>query len=417
MASKASRRNPKLPSVPSGPPPPLESAAGNAGALDALDNELMLQLLTESGIVATIRASRTCKRLHTLALIAHGQTELIVRDCDNTIACAVYVAQLKQVKTLRVEEAGQGRFDVLALGKLRTPPGLRGLTAMPPMPPPPAPGSHPNNHAAFAALAAPSPLPIAAATTTKSPAPAAPASQLHRVRLAWTDAEGTPRVLGPLAAFYLGAGLATSVHTVPNCSLARPDTERPCTCVWATGKRGSPCVCESRMAHTQGLHTANFFLNGNSVLCGAQVRLTCSDQPCHMARVRCAPDAVREVAALAGPFTAVPGQRTPERCDAAVFLPALALNQEAQSGLHLSMTAAHAMSALRRRLGQLQRGSLRRFATPCDACDSHSCCGAWCGGCEAQAGPSEEPEEAEDGYELHATTDPEDCVVLLGAVL
>ena len=26
----------------------------------------MLQLLTESGIVATIRASRTCKRLHTL---------------------------------------------------------------------------------------------------------------------------------------------------------------------------------------------------------------------------------------------------------------------------------------------------------------------------------------------------------------
>ena len=111
---------------------------------------------------------------------------------------------------------------------------------------------------------------------------------------------------------------------------------------------------------------------------------------------------MREVAALAGPFTAVPGQRTPERraasppslraqsptaqlrclrclppsrCDAAIFLPALALNQEAQSGLHLSMTAAHAMSALRRRLGQLQRGSLRRFATPCDACDSQRGCG------------------------------------------
>ena len=35
------------------------------------------------------------------------------------------------------------------------------------------------------------------------------------------------------------------------------------------------------------------------MLCGAQVRLTCSDHPCHMARVRCSGDAVREIYALA----------------------------------------------------------------------------------------------------------------------
>lgn len=212
------------------PPPPLESAHGASGALDALANELVLLLLTESGVIATISASRTCKRLRTLARVAHGQSELIVRDCDNTIACAVYVARM-QVKTLRVE-AGPGRFETLALGTLRTPPGRRGQATVSSMPPPAAPGSHPNNHAACAPPVATSALSAAAAAAAKAPAPP---SQLHRVRLAWTDAEGTPRVLGPLAAFYLGAALATSVTTVPGCSLARADSERPCMCVWSTG--------------------------------------------------------------------------------------------------------------------------------------------------------------------------------------
>ena len=72
----------------------------------------------------------------------------------------------------------------------------------------------------------------------------------NQVRLAWTDGAGVPRVLGPLPAFYLGAALASSVKRVPGCSLARTDSERPCVCAWSTGKRGSPCVCESRMART-----------------------------------------------------------------------------------------------------------------------------------------------------------------------
>ena len=52
---------------------------------------------------------------------------------------------------------------------------------------------------------------------------------------------------------------------------------------------------EPEQAHTSGLHTANFFLHKNDLLYGAQVRLTCSDLPCHMARVRCSGDAVREI--------------------------------------------------------------------------------------------------------------------------
>jgi len=47
----------------------------------------------------------------------------------------------------------------------------------------------------------------------------------------------------------------------------------------------------------------------------------------------------------------------------------------------LGMRAGQAMAALRRRLGQVQRGSLRHFATPCEACSSYACGGAWCGDC------------------------------------
>ena len=72
-----------------------------------------------------------------------------------------------------------------------------------------------------------------------------------------------------------------------------------------------------------------------------QVRLTCSDVPCHMARVRCSGDAVREISALGyrlhpllehgdAPLGPRPPGHTapPERCDAAVFLVALALNSQ-----------------------------------------------------------------------------------------
>ena len=115
-----------------------------------------------------------------------------------------------------------GLTKVITLAKLRTPPGLRGKhgeaqhTEADAMPPPPSPS------AVSKAGAAP-------------PAPPAPrSSQLHRVRLAWTDGAGVPRVLGPLPAFYLGAALASSVRSVPGCSLARTDTERPCLCAWST---------------------------------------------------------------------------------------------------------------------------------------------------------------------------------------
>ena len=259
MCSKSPRKQRPHPSPPDGPTPSLESAEGAAGVLDILANELVLLLLMESGILATINAGSSCRRLRTLARVAHGQQELVVRACDDTLACALYVARcglsvqpcarnppppspiapsafpphnlphtrpllfcrLPSVQTLRVESA-PGRFELLALAKLRTPPGLRGKHSEPQpteadaMPPPPSPS------AVTKAGAAP-------------PAPPAPrSSQLHRVRLAWTDGAGVPRVLGPLPAFYLGAALASSVRSVPGCSLARTDTERPCLCAWST---------------------------------------------------------------------------------------------------------------------------------------------------------------------------------------
>ena len=73
----------------------LDSAAGAAGILDILANEIVLVLLMESGILATINASRACRRLYTLARVVHGQQELTVRACDDTIACAVYVARCR----------------------------------------------------------------------------------------------------------------------------------------------------------------------------------------------------------------------------------------------------------------------------------------------------------------------------------
>ena len=154
-------------------------------------------------------------------------------------------------------EAGPGRFELLALTKLRTPPGLRGkhgehgergeqqLTDAEAMPPPPSPSA-----SATAAAAAHGRGGQPAGTKASAAAAPPSRSQLHRVRLAWTDGAGVPRVLGPLPAFYLGAALASSVKSVPGCSLARADSERPCICAWSTGKRGSPCVCESRMART-----------------------------------------------------------------------------------------------------------------------------------------------------------------------
>ena len=246
MCSKSPRKQRPHPSPPDGPTPSLESAEGAAGVLDILANELVLLLLMESGILATINASLACRRLRTLARVAHGQQELVVRACDDTLACALYVARcalgvqpsaqppttlphtrpllfcrLPSVQTLRVESA-PGRFELLALAKLRTPPGLRGKHGEPQpteadaMPPPPSPSA-----VTKAGAAPPAP-------------PALRSSQLHRVRLAWTDGAGVPRVLGPLPAFYLGAALASSVRSVPGCSLARTDTERPCLCAWST---------------------------------------------------------------------------------------------------------------------------------------------------------------------------------------
>ena len=221
MCFKSPRKQRPHPSAPDGPTPSLESAEGAAGVLDILANELVLLLLMESGILSTINASRACRRLRTLARVAHGQEELVVRACDDTLACALYVTRLPSVQTLRVESA-PGRFELLALAKLRTPPGLRGKHGEPQpteadaMPPPRSPSAVTNAGAA-------------------PPAPLAPrSSQLHRVRLAWTDGAGVPRVLGPLPAFYLGAALASSVRSVPGCSLARTDTERPCLCAWST---------------------------------------------------------------------------------------------------------------------------------------------------------------------------------------
>ena len=156
---KSPRKLQPDPSAPASPVSPVDSAAGAAGVLDALANELVLLLLTESGILATINASRACRRLHTLARVAHGQPELTVRACDDTIACALYVARLPAVQTLRVENIEAGRFELLALTKLRTPPGLRGKqpttdadTEMPPLPPP---SLSPHNSAAAAAAQVP----------------------------------------------------------------------------------------------------------------------------------------------------------------------------------------------------------------------------------------------------------------------
>ena len=183
--------------------------------------------------------------------------------------------RLPSVQTLRVE-AAPGRFELLALTKLRTPPGLRGKhgeqqpTDADAMPPPPSPSASAaaahgrGGHAAAKAGAQPPPSRsqlhrVRLATRTLNPNPNPnpnrnpnpnPNPNPNQVRLAWTDGAGVPRVLGPLPAFYLGAALASSVKRVPGCSLARTDSERPCVCAWSTGKRGSPCVCESRMART-----------------------------------------------------------------------------------------------------------------------------------------------------------------------
>ena len=93
MCFKSSRKQRPHPSPPDGPTPSLESAEGAAGVLDILANELVLLLLMESGILATINASLACRRLRTLARVAHGQQELVVRACDDTLACALYVAR------------------------------------------------------------------------------------------------------------------------------------------------------------------------------------------------------------------------------------------------------------------------------------------------------------------------------------
>ena len=170
-----------------------------------------------------------------------------------------------------------------------------------------------------------------------------------------------------------------------------------------------------------------------------------------MARVRCSGDAAREISGLGLHYRLHPlieqddhlGLRPPgrtappERCDAAVFLVALALNSQGWASpaehrpastptthtqpatltptptlaptlslivtptptrprcstspvagpIGLEMHAGEAMSVLRRSLG-----SPRRFASPCEACASYTCCGAWCGGC----GGSEEQEEWEE---------------------
>ena len=52
--AKSPRKQKPHPSAPDGPVPSLESAEGAAGVLDVLANELVLLLLTESGILATI---------------------------------------------------------------------------------------------------------------------------------------------------------------------------------------------------------------------------------------------------------------------------------------------------------------------------------------------------------------------------
>ena len=57
MCSKSPRKQRPHPSPPDGPTPSLESAEGAAGVLDILANELVLLLLMESGILATINAS------------------------------------------------------------------------------------------------------------------------------------------------------------------------------------------------------------------------------------------------------------------------------------------------------------------------------------------------------------------------
>jgi hypothetical protein len=186
VTSKLKSPRQQKPSAPAGPVPPLESAEGAAGVLDILANELVLLLLTESGILATITASRACRRLRTLARVAHGQEELTVRACDDTIACALYVARLPTVNTLRVE-AALGRFELLALTKLRTPPGLRGKH-----------GGHGGQQPTDAEAMPPLPSPLAsaaaaahgrgghAAAKKAGAAPPPSRSQLHRVRLAWT---------------------------------------------------------------------------------------------------------------------------------------------------------------------------------------------------------------------------------------
>ena len=130
------------------------------------------------------------------------QPSTLLRSSPRTFFARLHALarRLTTVKTLQVE-AAPGRFELLALTKLRTPPGLRGkqppaeAEAMPP----------PTSYSADAAA---------------MPPPSRPSiSQLHRVRLAWTDTAGAARVLGPLPAFYLGAALAIRWGDTP----ASPD--------------------------------------------------------------------------------------------------------------------------------------------------------------------------------------------------
>ena len=83
------------------------------------------------------------------------------------------------------------------------------------------------------------------------------------------------------------------------------------------------------------------------------------------------------------------GPCDPERCDAAVFLAAFALNPS--TPLKTSRTAAEGMAAFNRLLGN----RIWRFASACPTCGATGCYGAWCDACEVLKLEEEEHEEAE----------------------
>lgn len=326
----------------------LQRAVGPSGLLDVLDNDMLLNVLMGSGLRGTSAASRTCRRLCAVARAVHRQPTLTVLQGDNTIACALYAARLLHVQELRIERS-PGVFEMLRLQTLRTPPWLR--------------------------------------------TPPVSTGQPHRVRLAWTAAN-TDVVLSPLGALYLGAALAIDVHTTSEADLGQEGMH---TENYYSGLEAGGVLMGLDRTHDEKLYDRCVTLSRETVY-GAQVRLTCSDAPFHMStarflagnwRIKRDYDSEPLRRSMMGLGRTSTGPCDPERCDAAVFLAAFALNPS--TPLKTSMTAAEGMAAFNRLLGN----RIWRFASACPTCGATGCYGAWCDACEVLKLEQEEHEEAE----------------------